>query len=92
MLGMHFLNHRRATSRRDDVLETLRGLLPELLAGVDLETPLAQLPMDSLDLIELLCIVQSEFGVRLTSEEFETVATLGELTELIRIKSNGTRE
>ncbi len=92
MLGMRFLNHRRTTPRKDDVFDTLRGLMPELLAGVNLETPVAHLPMDSLDLIELLCILQSEFGVRLTSEEFEAVATLGELTELIRIKSNGTRE
>ena len=92
MLGMRFLNHGRTTPRGDDVLATLRALAPELLAGVDLETPVAHLPMDSLDLIELLCIVQSEFGVRLTSDEFEAVATLGELADLIRIKNNGAKE
>lgn len=92
MLGMHFLNHRRTTPAGDAVLATLRAQAPELLAGVDLETPVAHLPMDSLDLIELLCIVQSEFDVRLTFEEFQAVATLGELADLIRIKSNGTKE
>ena len=92
MLGIRFLNYRRTPPRGEDVFGTLRGRMPELLAGVDLETPVAHLPLDSLDLIELLCIVQSEFDVRLTLEEFQAVATLGELADLIRIKSNGTKE
>jgi acyl carrier protein len=67
----------------EDVLERLRTRFPGPLRGATADTPLANLPMDSLDVVELLCLIDDEFGVRVGQTQFQEVQTVGELAAVI---------
>lgn len=67
----------------DDVLERLRTRLPGPLRGARAETPLAELPIDSLDTVELLCLIDDEFGVRFEEEQYQRMRTVGDLTGFV---------
>ena len=69
-----------------EVLDRLRSCLPARLRGIRPETPIASLELDSLDRVEFLCAMDTEFNVSLTLEEFESVATSGDLAALIQHK------
>lgn len=45
---------------------------------------------DSLNHLRLVTAVEEEFSIRLTMEEIEKIATLGDLDELIRKYSEGS--
>ncbi len=47
------------------------------------------LGIDSLDMVDLAIVVQSEFGVKLSREEMVKAKTLGDLKTLIASKLNG---
>jgi acyl carrier protein len=65
------------------VLDGLRRCLPHLRRYLEPRTPLTDLRLDSLDQVELLCLVDSEFEVRLTEPELLAAHTVGDLAELI---------
>jgi acyl carrier protein len=67
----------------DEVLARLRRRVPHILAGADCHTTIDALPMDSLDLVELLCATEDEFGVLLTTDAFMKARTVGELLQVI---------
>ena len=47
------------------------------------DTQLADLSIDSLDVVELLCLIDEEFDVRLEQGRFEELGTVGNLAETI---------
>lgn len=47
------------------------------------------LGIDSLDMVDLAIVVQSEFGIKLSREEMVKAKTLGDLKTLIASKLNG---
>lgn len=53
----------------DDVLTRLRVVCPALAARLSPERTLARCGLDSIELVELLCAVEAEFGVRLQLDE-----------------------
>jgi long-chain acyl-CoA synthetase len=59
-------------------------------------TPLSYLELDlgldSLDIVELLSFVETNFGITLREEEFKEVQTVGELGELIKRKGGSYSE
>ena len=67
----------------DVVLDHLRARLPGPLGNARLETPLADLSIDSLDVVELLCLIDDEFDVRLEEGLFEKFRTVGDMAEAI---------
>ena len=67
----------------DEVLARLRRRVPNVLAGADCRTAVDALAMDSLDLVELLCAVEDEFGVLLTGDAFAKARTVGDLIQVI---------
>ncbi len=74
-----------------DVLEKLAIPLPHLRSRLRPEHPLNQLGLDSIDLVELLCVVESEFRVSITEHDLASVATVGGLARLIAARRNEAR-
>jgi acyl carrier protein len=52
---------------------------------------LMSLTMDSIDLVELLCAIESEFGVRLSDDDLESSVTVGQLAARIEQLTNQAR-
>jgi len=67
----------------DAVLNHLRARLPGPLGHARSDTQLADLSIDSLDVVELLCLIDEEFDVRLEQGRFEELGTVGNLAETI---------
>jgi acyl carrier protein len=76
----------------DEVLERLSRRLPHVLARVQHDTRIDELPLDSLDVLELLCVIDHEFGVRLTQEMFERAKTAADLAKVIARNSSTQRK
>ena len=73
----------------EDVLQRLRARLPGPMRGAAMETPLGDLPIDSLDTVELLCLLDDEFGVRLDDGEFQRLRTVGHIAEVVADRASG---
>jgi acyl carrier protein len=65
------------------VLDHLRGRLPGPLRSARSDTQLADLSIDSLDVVELLCLIDEEFDVRLEQGRFAELRTVGDLADAI---------
>jgi acyl carrier protein len=59
------------------VLERLRACLPSVELKAD--QPLSHHNIDSIDLVELLCTIDAEFGVRITEADLGADPTLAQL-------------
>lgn len=57
--------------------------LPRLAGRLDPARRLGELALDSMDTVELLCVIHAEFGVRLTEAEFHPEQTIGGLLTAI---------
>ena len=71
-----------ATSHQD-VLEHLRLCLPRIEPLLREEKPISDLGLDSMDIVELLCVIHQEFGVKFTDAEFQPHHTLRDLEKII---------
>ena len=67
----------------EDVLQRLRSGLPGPMRGAVMSTLLTDLAIDSLDTVELLCLLDDEFGVRLGEGEFRQLRTVGEIADRV---------
>jgi acyl carrier protein len=63
------------------VLERLRACLPSVELRPD--QPLSLHNIDSIDLVELLCTIDAEFGVRISEADLSGDPTLGKLAALV---------
>jgi acyl carrier protein len=76
----------------EDHIETiaarLQRCLPDFPINGNLERHIAELGLDSMDTVELLCAINEEFGVRLTDADFNAEQTLGGLLAAVAIKAN----
>ena len=68
--------------------ERLRLCLPRVPLSQNLDTRIADLGMDSMDTVELLCVVHEEFGVCLTETDFHPQQTIDGLLRAIAQKTN----
>jgi acyl carrier protein len=68
--------------RGSEVLDRLGRRLPHLRHHFTPDQPLHDRSFDSLDLVELLCVIESEFKVSLTEQDL-AADTIGELADLI---------
>jgi acyl carrier protein len=78
-----FFARRMSEAEADEVFSRLNRRLPHLFAGASRATPVGALPLDSLDVVELLCATEDEFGVLLASEIYETAHTVDDLVRAI---------
>ena len=74
---------RAGPSEVDEVFSRLRRRLPNIFSGADHHTLISDLPLDSLDVVELLCATEDEFGVLLTSDTCLNARTVGDLAQAI---------
>lgn len=76
-----------------DVLLRLRPLLSRTLRVPQQELlasdPLRRFGIDNLDLLEIVCAVEEEFGIRLSDAEITSFDTVAELASLIDRKRAG---
>lgn len=73
---------------------TLTGLLSETTGETYGELQDGQglvegLGLDSVDIFTLVVDIQNEFGIKIASEELTTVATVGDLLDLVGRKTGG---
>ena len=71
----------------DQITDRLVRCLPRLADRLLPDARLADLALDSMDTVELLCVIHAEFGVRLTESEFHPEQTVGGLLTTISQKS-----
>ena len=76
----------------DVVLNHLRRRLPGPLGQARSDTPLADLSIDSLDVVELLCLIDEEFNVRLEQGMLDKFATVGDLADAIAARGTSGRD
>jgi acyl carrier protein len=82
-----------ATATTEAVEQKLYASLVEL--GVNPDQLLAEarweeLDIDSLDLVELVQVIEEEFGVELTREDIKHVPTVGSVTDLVVTRARST--
>jgi acyl carrier protein len=76
------------TINREEALERVRGILVEQL-GVDEEQVTndasfqADLDADSLDLVELIMELEDQFGLKISDEDAQKIATVGEAVDYV---------
>ncbi len=68
---------------QDEVIDRLRRALPHLGYALQPGRSLHEFPLDSLDLVELLCTIESEFAVTIREADFAVAVTVGDLANLI---------
>ena len=73
---------------REEALERVRGILVEQL-GVDEEQVTedasfqADLDADSLDLVELIMELEDQFGLKISDEDAQQIATVGQPVDYV---------
>jgi len=67
----------------NSILTKLGDSLPHLRPYFDPQVRLEELKLDSLDLVELYCVVSGEFQVSLSQPDFLGLQTVGDLVTLI---------
>jgi acyl carrier protein len=70
-------------NEKTEVLERLRQTIPRLAPDFIPERRLDELGADSIDMVELLVVIDSDFGVRLKEDEFLRLVTVDDLLQLI---------
>jgi acyl carrier protein len=93
MFGLQLLNSRPSIKETDEALSRLRRRLPHLLHTATGRTRIDDLPMDSMDVVEVLCAIEDEFGVSLDANVFMRAVTVDDLSAAIakRLRRNARR-
>lgn len=70
-------------NEKTKILERLRQSIPRLAPEFIPERRLDELGADSIDMVELLVVIDSDFGVRLKEDELPRLVTVDDLLQLI---------
>ena len=75
------------------LLDSVRGLVcenfgvcPEAVTSNTALTALTAIDGDGLDVLGLLCGIQIEFGIDIDEDEFDELATVGDLVAVVKFK------
>lgn len=71
----------------DPIADHLHRCLPRLTADWREDDRLADLALDSIDTVELLCVIHEEFGVRILESDLHPGQTVGGLLAVVAEKS-----
>lgn len=81
--------------KNPETIEKINSILAEEfeledISAITPDAPLMQtLDMDSLDLVDVVVLVEQNFGITLTGEDFVGIATFQNFYDLIERKMNG---
>jgi acyl carrier protein len=75
-------------STNASIAERLQLCLPRLPLSQSPNARVADLGLDSMDTVELLCVIREEFGVRLTETDFHAHQTIDGLLGAIARHTN----
>jgi len=78
---------------KNELIETVNGFLIEefeveasaIIADSNLQEAL---DLDSLDYVDLVVVIESNFGVKLTGEDFKAIVTLQDFYDLLCERTN----
>ncbi len=76
-----------AVEIEEKLLETIAELVDGPAAEVRREATLADLDLDSLDLVEMGQIVTEEWGIQLAPEDLKGVKTVGDAIDVVKAKA-----
>ena len=73
---------------REEALERVRGILVEQLGVDEEQVPedasfQGDLDADSLDLVELIMELEDQFGLKISDEDAQQIATVGQAVEYV---------
>lgn len=73
---------------KSELIESVNGFLAEEfeieIANIAPESNLKEaLDLDSLDYVDLVVVIESNFGVKITGEDFKTIVTLQDFYDFI---------
>ncbi len=71
----------------DRALLLIQGRLPYLTGMLRPAASIAELGLDSLDLVELMMVADELFGVRFSVDDFKSLNTVGELAERLAARA-----
>ena len=57
--------------------------MPQIASVLRPDAPFGASGGDSIDLVELLCALDADYGVRLSTDDFASLRTVGELLTLV---------
>ncbi len=77
------LMNAQTTITSQQVLDRLAVRLPQLRHLIRPDQPIGALGLDSIDFVEMLCVIESELNVTVRDDDLAAAATVGELAELI---------
>ena len=82
------------TMEREEIIETIKGfLVEEFEVEEDLIVPNANLKetldLDSLDYVDLVVIIESNFGFKVTAEDFTEIHTFEDFYNFVNNRLNG---
>lgn len=72
---------------KNKILDRLKLAVPRLASTLAPERRLADLGADSIDFVELFVVIDSDFEVRLTQEEFSQLTTVDDLLAFVAARS-----
>lgn len=78
----------KVSFKKEDVFATLTDMLSELLdmpkKDFQMDTEIfEELPLDSLQLYELVVDLEARYGIRIPDEAIEKVTTIGDVVEMV---------
>jgi len=74
-------------SDAQDCFARLGRLVPQLTARLRPDTTFATAGLDSLEVVELLCAIESDRGVRLSLDDLTPSTTVGDLIVLVAARA-----
>jgi acyl carrier protein len=81
-------SNERSSMSEQEILEQVRGALAQIkVPGAEeagMETTWADLDVDSLDLVEVVRILEDHYGIQIVDEKLEGVASVGDAVRLIQ--------
>ena len=72
---------------RDELLTLANENLEIDFSEMELSTKLADLDIDSIDLLDLIMIIEDKYEIEFEEDELDEIETLGDIAELIESKN-----
>ena len=78
--------------KQNDVIEKIRAALYLKKTQINAKTALASLARDSMDIIELIAILQNEYGISVKPADLQSLKTVADLVMFIEKHENSKKD
>lgn len=72
---------------RDELVSLANENLDIDFSNVDMNTKLADLDIDSIDMLDFIMVVEDKYDIEFDEDELDEIETLGDIAELIESKN-----